>query len=426
MQNTEITLIHAREILDSRGNPTVEAEVRLKDGTVARASVPSGASTGRYEAYEKRDKETGRYQGRGVRSAVAAVNGEINDALIGICACDQRKIDTLLCALDGTEKKSRLGANAILSVSMAVARAGALSLGEPLWLYLAREKKKRLPVPMMNILNGGAHAKNGLDVQEFMIVPFGAPNFAEGVRIGTEIFHTLGALLSKRGLSVGVGDEGGYAPELRSEEDALNVIEEAIHEAGYSRETVGIALDVAASEWATEDGYVMPKSNRKMSADEMIGWIEHLIDKHSILSVEDPLGEDDISSFAQLTAFVGKKAFIVGDDLFVTNTRRLQLGIEENAGNAILIKPNQIGSVSETLDVIRLAKESGYTHILSHRSGETSDTFIADLAVATEAPLIKTGAPSRGERVAKYNRLLQISEEIMDTCTYGLSRANFS
>lgn len=419
MENTEIVSLYAREILDSRGNPTVEAEIKLKNGVCAYASAPSGASTGKYEAYEMRDGDKGRYGGKGVQNAVKNVNTEISLALQGLSVCDQRKIDTLLCSLDGTKQKSRLGANAILSVSMAVAKAGAASLREPLWKYLAREEKRRLPVPMMNILNGGAHAKNGLDVQEFMIVPCGASTFGEGLRIGAEIFHTLGRLLNERGFSVGVGDEGGYAPELSDEEEALKWIEQAIEESGYSEDKVRISLDVAASEWATDDGYFMPKSGRKMSADDVIGWVEELARKHPILSVEDPLGEDDLGAFKCLTDRLSKRLFIVGDDLFVTNTERLEMGIREGLANTILIKPNQIGTVSETLDVIRLAKENGYRHILSHRSGETEETFISDLAVATEAPLIKTGAPSRGERVAKYNRLLRIESELVGDVLYG-------
>lgn len=419
MENMKIIDIHAREILDSRGNPTVEAEVRLENGICACASVPSGASTGKYEAYEMRDTNSTRFFGKGVVNAVKNVNTEIAAALRGTSVYDQRKIDTLLCALDGTEQKRRLGANAILSVSFAAAKAGAMSLGEPLWYYLGRESKTRLPVPMMNILNGGAHAKNGLDVQEFMIVPVGVHIFREGLRVGTEIFHTLGKLLSAHGYSVGVGDEGGYAPELDDAEEALKWITEAIDKAGYSTDTVKISLDIAASEWVKGDGYFMPKAKRALTRDEMIDTVSELCDDFPIFSVEDPLGEDDFDGFRSLTSLIGEKVCVVGDDLFVTNTKRLKKGFAEHAANAILIKPNQIGTVSETLDVIRLARENGYRHILSHRSGETDETFIADLAVATEAPLIKTGAPSRGERVAKYNRLLRIAEEIGDKETYG-------
>ncbi len=420
MENMEIISVHAREILDSRGNPTVEAEVELKNGITACASVPSGASTGRYEAYEMRDTDSTRYFGKGVVNAVKNVNTEIAASLHGISVYDQRKIDTVLCALDGTEQKTRLGANAILSVSFAAAKAGAMAMGEPLWYYLAREKKKHLPVPMMNILNGGAHAKNGLDVQEFMIVPSGAPNFREGLRIGTEIFHSLGKLLSARGFSVGVGDEGGYAPELDEAEEALKWITEAIDKAGYSTDTVQVSLDIAASEWVKDGGYFMPKSKRSLTREEMIGMVSELTEKFPIFSVEDPLGEDDFDGFRALTSLIGEKVTVVGDDLFVTNTKRLKMGLSVGAANAILIKPNQIGTVSETLDVIRMARENGYRHILSHRSGETDETFIADLAVATEAPLIKTGAPCRAERVAKYNRLLRIAEQIGDKATYGI------
>ncbi len=420
MENMEIISVHAREILDSRGNPTVEAEVELKNGITACASVPSGASTGKYEAYEMRDTGSTRYFGKGVVNAVKNVNTEIAASLHGISVYDQRKIDTVLCALDGTEQKTRLGANAILSVSFAAAKAGAMAAGEPLWYYLARERKTRLPIPMMNILNGGAHAKNGLDVQEFMIVPSGAPNFREGLRIGTEIFHTLGSLLSARGFSVGVGDEGGYAPELDEAEEALKWITEAIDKAGYSTDTVQVSLDIAASEWVKDEGYFMPKAKRSLTREEMIGMVSELTENFPIFSVEDPLGEDDFDGFRALTSLIGEKVTVVGDDLFVTNTKRLKMGFSESAANAILIKPNQIGTVSETLDVIRVAQETGYRHILSHRSGETDETFIADLAVATEAPLIKTGAPCRAERVAKYNRLLRIAEQIGDKEIYGI------
>jgi len=419
MKETEILSVHAREILDSRGNPTVETEIRLSGGTSAFASVPSGASTGKYEAYEMRDGDEKRYRGKGVRLAVENVNTEIASALCGLCVCDQRKIDTMLCSLDGTEQKKRLGANALLSVSMAAAKAGAAYQNEPLWRYLAREKKTRLPIPMMNILNGGAHAKNGLDVQEFMVVPYGASDFAEGLRMGTEIFHTLGKLLDAHGYSVGVGDEGGYAPEVKDAEEALKWITEAIQKAGYSFDEVKISLDIAASEWVDGDGYKMPKSGRCLSADEMIAFTQELCDTYPIFSVEDPLGEDDFGSFKRLTSKIGDRVLIVGDDLFVTNVKRLREGIEQRAGNTILIKPNQIGTVSETLDVICLAKSNGYKHILSHRSGETEETFIADLAVATDAFLIKTGAPCRAERVAKYNRLLRIAEEIGKDARYG-------
>lgn len=421
MKDTEILSVRAREILDSRGNPTVETEVRLSSGITAYASVPSGASTGKYEAHELRDNDASRYRGKGVQKAVANVNNEIASALCGVCVCDQRKIDSMLCALDGGVRKERLGANAILSASMAVAKAGAAAQKEPLWRYLAREEKCRLPVPMMNILNGGAHAKNGLDVQEFMVVPCGASSFAEGVRMGAEIFHTLGKLLNERGYSVGVGDEGGYAPEVKDANEALEWITVAIEKAGFSFEQVKISLDIAASEWVTENGYKMPKSGAELSADGMIDMISDLAKRFPILSVEDPLGEDDFDAFKRITEKLGRETLIVGDDLFVTNVARLRMGIEKKAANTILIKPNQIGTVSETLDVIRLAQENGYRHILSHRSGETEESFIADLAVATDAPLIKTGAPSRGERVAKYNRLLRIAEEIGEKAEYGIT-----
>lgn len=420
MENMEIIAVHAREILDSRGNPTVETEVELKNGIIASASVPSGASTGKYEAYEMRDGDSTRYMGKGVIKAVKNVNTEIAASLHGVCVYEQRKIDTLLCALDGTPQKSRLGANAILSVSFAAAKAGAKASNEPLWRYLARESKRRLPIPMMNIINGGAHAKNGLDVQEFMIVPCGFGSFREGLRIGTEIFHVLGNILSTHGFSVGVGDEGGYAPELSETEEALKWITEAIERAGYSTTDVKIALDVAASEWAEEGGYYMPKNKRKLARSEMIEMISDLSKAYPIISVEDPLGEDDFEGFEEITDALGERMLLVGDDLFVTNSVRLKEGIARRAANCILIKPNQIGTVSETLDVVRLAKENGYKHILSHRSGDTAETFIADLAVATEAFFIKTGAPCRAERVAKYNRLLKIEEEIGAKEEYGI------
>lgn len=419
MGKTTIQSVRATEILDSRGNPTVAVEVKTEGGACGLAMVPSGASTGKYEAYEKRDGDTARYLGKGRRSEVDAVEGEIATALLGMPAERQGEIDTLLCALDGTANKSRLGAGAILGVSMAVARAAALSNGVELWEYLSADANKRLPVPMMNILNGGAHADNSLDVQEFMIVPSGAPSFSDGLRIGAEIYHTLKSILRKRGLSTGVGDEGGFAPEISTSEEALNLLMEAIHAAGYSEQTVKISLDIAASEWVTDDGYRLPKRGTHFTSETLAKRIESLCNAYPVLSVEDPLGEDDFKGFRALTASLDGM-LVVGDDLFVTNTERLRMGINACAANAILIKPNQIGTVSETKRVIELAAKNGYAYIMSHRSGETEDTFIADFAVAMGAPLIKTGAPCRSERVAKYNRLLLIEKSMGSGALYGL------
>ncbi len=414
-----IRSIHAREVLDSRGNPTIAVEVETEGGAVGCSMVPSGASTGKYEAYEKRDGDLSRYGGRGRLSEVRAVMGEIATALIGMPVDRQSEIDTLLCAVDGTKNKSRLGAGAILGTSMAVARAGAAACGTELWEYLSSGAKARLPVPMMNILNGGAHADNPLDVQEFMIVPFGAPSFAEGLRTGVEIYHTLKKILAKRGLSTSVGDEGGFAPMIASSEEALDLISEAIRAAGYSEQTVKISMDIAASEWVCDEGYQLPKKGITMSGEMLSDRVRELCASYPILSVEDPLGEDDFQGFKRLTAALDG-VLVVGDDLFVTNTERLEMGIRACAANAILIKPNQIGTVSETRRVIDLAEKNGYAYIISHRSGETEDTFISDLAVAMGAPLIKTGAPARSERVAKYNRLLQIEEQLGKNALYGL------
>lgn len=420
MGKTTIQSIRATEILDSRGNPTVAVEIMTEGGARGMAMVPSGASTGKYEAYEKRDKDASRYLGKGRVGEVRAVEGEIATALLGMPVERQTEIDTLLCALDGTPNKSRLGAGAILGVSMAAARAAAASNGVELWEYLSADVKKRLPVPMMNILNGGAHADNPLDVQEFMIVPFGAPSFSEGLRIGTEIYHTLKGLLKKRGLSTGIGDEGGFAPDVSTSEEALDLLLEAIHAAGYSEQTVKISMDIAASEWVTEEGgYRLPKRGTSFTSEMLCKRVEELCLAYPILSVEDPLGEDDFKSFAKLTASLDGQ-LVVGDDLFVTNTERLKTGIAKCAANAILIKPNQIGTVSETVKVIELAAKNGYAYIMSHRSGETEDTFIADFAVAMGAPLIKTGAPARSERVAKYNRLLWIEKALGNQALYGL------
>ena len=419
MGKTTIKHIRATEILDSRGNPTVAVEVITECGAKGMAMVPSGASTGKYEAYEKRDGDAKRYLGKGRLSEVRAVEGEIATALLGMPAERQTEIDTLLCSIDATPNKSRLGAGAILGVSMAVARAAAAANGLELWQYLSADVKKRLPVPMMNILNGGAHADNPLDVQEFMIVPVGAPSFAEGLRIGAEIYHTLKNILRRRGLSTGIGDEGGFAPDIATSEEALDLLLESIHAAGYSEQTVKISLDIAASEWVTADGYRLPKRGTSFTSETLSKRIEGICSSYPILSVEDPLGEDDFKGFRTLTAALDGR-LVVGDDLFVTNTARLEQGIAACAANAILIKPNQIGTVSETQRVIELAAKSGYAYIMSHRSGETEDTFISDFAVAMGAPLIKTGAPCRSERVAKYNRLLLIEKMLGKEALYGL------
>ena len=421
MNKPQIIKCSARQILDSRGNPTVEASVFLSDGTVGMASVPSGASTGIYEAHEKRDGDPTRYGGLGVCDAVCAVCRTISPAISGICASEQFELDSLLVRLDGTDNKSKLGANAILAVSLAVARAAANWYHIPLYKYLGGADACRLPVPMMNILNGGAHASNNVEIQEFMIVPIGAPNFSEGLRAGSEIYHTLGKILRERGLSKTVGDEGGYAPDLESDEQALELIVEAIERAGYSTDTVKIALDAAASEWCDgSDQYLMPKRNASYSSDQLIEYWEGLCKKFPmIMSIEDALDQRDADGWVKLTQRLGKKIMLVGDDLFVTNTARLEEGIRIGAANSILIKPNQIGTLSETLEVIRVAKENGYKFIISHRSGETEDTTIADIAVATSSHFIKTGAPCRSERVAKYNRLLRIEAALNGSALYG-------
>ena len=421
MNKPQIIKCCARQILDSRGNPTVEASVFLCDGTVGMASVPSGASTGIYEAHEKRDRDSSIYRGLGVGDAVCAISRTISPSISGVCASEQYELDRLLVRLDGTEIKSKLGANAILAVSLAVARAAANWYHIPLYRYLGGIDACRLPVPMMNILNGGAHASNNVEIQEFMIVPVGAASFCEGLRAGSEIYHELGALLRERGLTTTVGDEGGYAPDLESDEKAIELIVEAIERAGYSTDTVKIALDAAASEWC-DDGssYRMPKRNTVFSTDQLIEYWESLTQKFPmIISIEDALDQRDFTGWAKITERLGKKIMLVGDDLFVTNTNRLEEGISSGAANAILIKPNQIGTLSETLEVIRTAKENGYGFIISHRSGETEDTTIADIAVATNAKFIKTGAPCRSERVAKYNRLLRIEASLNGSARYG-------
>ena len=422
MNKPQIIKCCAREILDSRGNPTVEASVFLADGTVGVASVPSGASTGIYEAHEKRDGDKSRYGGRGVHDAVSSVCRGISPAIAGVSASEQCELDRLLLQLDGSENKSSLGANAILAVSLASARAAANWYHIPLYRYLGGVDAYRLPVPMMNILNGGAHAANNVEIQEFMIVPVGFSRFSEALRAGSEIYHALGRLLKERGLSTTVGDEGGFAPDLESDEQAIDLILEAVSSAGYSSKEIKIALDAAASEWYDDGAYMMPKRRRRYSRRELIEYWVKLCEKYPmILSLEDGLDQRDFEGWCELTERLGTKIMLVGDDFFVTNTSRLRAGIDRHAANAILIKPNQIGTLTETLDVIHLAKDAGYRFILSHRSGETEDTTIADIAVAMNAPFIKTGAPCRSERVAKYNRLLRIESALASSGRYGSS-----
>ena len=423
---SDISDIHAREVLDSRGNPTVEAEVTLQSGSMGRAAVPSGASTGEHEAVELRDGDKQRYLGKGVRKAVENVNGEIADALANMDASDQRAIDQTMIELDGTENKARLGANAMLAVSMAVARAAAAESGEPLYRYLGGAAANVLPCPMMNILNGGAHADNNVDFQEFMVMPVGAESFSDALRWGVEVFHTLKGVLKKRGYNTSVGDEGGFAPSLKSNVEAIEVVLEAIQQAGYKPgEEIAIALDPAASELYQDGKYVFKKSDKSAkSSDEMVRYWAKWARDYPIVSIEDGLSEDDWEGWAMLTKELGDKIQLVGDDLFVTNTERLQEGIEKGVANSILIKVNQIGTVSETLDAIDLARRNGYTSVISHRSGETEDTFIADLAVATGAGQIKTGSASRTDRMAKYNQLLRI-EEILGDAAIFKGRATF-
>lgn len=420
MGKVTIAKICGREILDSRGNPTVEATVMLSDGSAGMASVPSGASTGKYEAHELRDSSSARFAGKGVLDAVCNINKKIQPALVGVSVYEQHEIDAIMQEIDGTENKSKLGANAILAVSMACVRAAANSYHIPLFKYIGGVSAHRLPIPMMNILNGGAHASNNVDIQEFMILPVGAHSFADALRIGTEIYHALGSILKKMGKSIAVGDEGGYAPSLEGDEDAIKVICEAIEAAGYDTETVKIALDVASSEWYTEGVYRLPKRETTMTTDAMIDYFADLVKKYPIYSIEDGLDQSDFEGWAKLTQRIGGYTMLVGDDLFVTNTKRLESGIALGAANSILIKPNQIGTVSQTLEVIAKAKSNGYKFILSHRSGETEDTTIADLSVGTNAPFIKTGAPCRSERVAKYNRLLRIEGCLNGGAVYGL------
>ena len=416
-----IEKVIGREIIDSRGNPTVEAEVYLLDGTVGRGAAPSGASTGEFEALELRDGDKSRFGGKGVTKAVENINTVINDVLKGVDASDIYAVDAAMIKADGTKDKSNLGANAILAVSIASARAAANALEIPLYRFLGGVSGNRLPVPMMNILNGGAHAANTVDVQEFMIMPVGAPSFKEALRWCTEVFHALAALLKSKGLATSVGDEGGFAPDLASDEEAIQYILDAVKDAGYEQgKDFMIAMDAASSEWKGEKKgeYVLPKAGTKFTSEELIEHWKKLVDMYPIISIEDALDEEDWEGWQKLTAELGDKVQLVGDDLFVTNTERLSKGIEMGCGNSILIKLNQIGSVSETLEAIKMAHKAGYTAISSHRSGETEDTTIADLAVALNTCQIKTGAPSRSERVAKYNQLLRIEEELGASAVY--------
>ncbi|HWQ43558.1 MAG TPA: phosphopyruvate hydratase [Desulfosporosinus sp.] len=411
--------VYGREILDSRGNPTVEVDVVLTDGTIGRAAVPSGASTGAFEAVELRDEDETRYMGKGVLKAVENVNHIISPEVEGLNPFDQPGMDRLLIDLDGTENKGKLGANAILGVSLATAKAAAESLGLPLYQYLGGVNAKELPVPMMNILNGGSHADNNVDIQEFMIMPVGASSFAEGLRMGTEVYHSLKAVLKEKNLATAVGDEGGFAPNLASNEDALRCIVDAIKEAGYvPGEDVALALDVAASEIYENGTYNLVSEGLKKTSDEMIDYYEGLIERYPIVSIEDGLDEEDWEGWRKLTERLGDRVQLVGDDLFVTNPERLARGIEERCANSILIKLNQIGTLTETLDAIEMAKRAGYTAVISHRSGETEDVTLAHVAVAVNAGMIKTGAPARTERVAKYNELLRIEEELGESSLY--------
>ncbi len=421
MDYLQIEKVIGREILDSRGNPTVEAEVILVDGTVGRGTAPSGASTGEFEALELRDGDKGRYLGKGVTKAVENINTIISDVVVGMDASDIYAVDKAMIDADGTKDKSKLGANAILAVSIAAARAASIALDIPLYRFLGGISGNRLPVPMMNILNGGAHAANTVDVQEFMIMPVGAPSFKEALRWCAEVFHALAALLKSKGLATSVGDEGGFAPNLASDEEAIQYILEAVKNAGYEPgKDFMIAMDAASSEWkgSKKGEYILPKAGTKFTSEELIAHWKGLVEKYPIISIEDALDEEDWEGWQKLTAELGDKVQLVGDDLFVTNTERLSKGIELGCGNAILIKLNQIGSVSETLEAIKMAHKAGYTAISSHRSGETADTTIADLAVALNTCQIKTGAPSRSERVAKYNQLLRIEEQLGNAAVY--------
>ena len=414
---TQIARVHARQLLDSRGNPTLEVDVALTSGALGRAAVPSGASTGEHEAVELRDGDTSAYLGKGVLKAVGHVNGEIAGAIVGLDASDQRALDETLIQLDGTPTKSRLGANAILGCSLAFAKAAAADAGQPLYRRLGGEGARTLPVPLMNVVNGGAHADNRLDLQEFMVVPAGAETFSEALRVGAEVYHRLKAVLRERGLSTAVGDEGGFAPDLESTERAIETILEAAERAGH-RDRVAIALDPAASEVYREGAYHLPGEGRTLDPSEMVDFYRSLADRFPLVSIEDGLDENAWEDWRRLTEAIGDRVQLVGDDLFVTNVDFLRRGIDEHVGNAILVKVNQIGTLTESLDVIELARAAGYATVISHRSGETEDTTIADLAVAVNAGQIKTGAPSRTDRVAKYNQLLRIEEELGDEAVY--------
>lgn len=418
-QHIEILDVYAREILDSRGMPTLEAEVICDGGFIGRAAVPSGASTGEHEALELRDGDKGRFCGKGVQSAVRNVNEIISDELVGMNVLDQRIIDLTMTELDGTRDKSKLGANAILAVSLAVAKAASNALGLGLYNYVGGSLANIMPVPMMNILNGGAHADNNVDIQEFMIMPVGAKTFSEGLRMCSEVYYGLKGILKEKNLATAVGDEGGFAPSLAKDEDALELICDAIKKSGYvCGSDFKIAIDAASSEWAKDGRYLLPKSSVSFAKDELINYWTSLADRYPIFSIEDGMGENDFDGWRQLTDKMGKKLQLVGDDLFVTNPIRLRQGIEQGAGNAILIKPNQIGTLTETAEAIDMAKRAGYNTIMSHRSGETEDTTIADLAVAFGCGQIKTGAPARSDRCAKYNRLLRIEEELGEGARY--------
>ncbi len=417
--SSTIVSVRGRQVFDSRANPTVEADVLLEDGSRGRASVPSGASTGEFEAVELRDGGDA-YVGKGVTRAVANINDPIQRRLAGMDANDQSAVDRAMIELDGTPNKARLGANALLAVSMATTRAAALATGRPLYAYIGGIQARRLPVPMMNIINGGAHADNNVDVQEFMILPVGASSFAHAMQMGTEIYHRLKGVLKGRGLNTAVGDEGGFAPDLESNEEAIKVILEAVGDAGYEPGAqVQIALDVAASEFYKDGEYVLAGEGKTLSAGKMIDYYQELVDRYPIFSIEDPLDQNDWKGWARLTKALGSRTKLVGDDLFVTNIARLQRGIDEGVANAILIKLNQIGTVTETLQAIDLAHRSGYRSVVSHRSGETEDAFLADLVVATDCGLVKTGAPCRTDRVTKYNQLLRIEEELGERAVYG-------
>jgi enolase len=423
----EIIDVFARQILDSRAFPTIEVEVTLEDGTLARASVPSGASTGIFEAVELRDGDKDIYNGKGVLKAVDNVNNEIADEIIGMNVYDQVAIDKAMIALDGTDNKGKLGANAMLGVSLACARAAAESLGLGLYQYIGGVNAKVLPVPMMNIMNGGSHADNNVDLQEFMVMPVGATSFSEALRMSAEVYHTLKSLLKAKGLSTGVGDEGGFAPDLSSNEEAIKIIVEAIEKAGYAPgKDIFIALDPAASEFFEDGKYNLASEGRKLTPEQMADYYVELVNKYPIISIEDGMAEEDWDGWKYLTDKIGDKIQLVGDDLFVTNTNRLKMGLEKKVANSILIKLNQIGTITETLNAIEMAERAGFTAVVSHRSGETEDSFIADLVVAVNAGQIKTGAPARGERVAKYNQLLRIEEELEEAAEYRGMKAFYN